>query len=150
MIHYKTCVSSRTILLCGCRKKSPLRSVETGPLGLERPAAAGSPGETLQQLVVSVRSVPMGGRRSPQALAPIVKRIPAKVLVHAEPADAAAVATGRRGRSAAEYRVVTAAAAAALDATTVESVSSVRASPGGKESHPRKPNCRSNRSRGSS
>lgn len=59
----------------------------------------------------------MGGRRSPQALAPIVKRIPAKVLVHAEPADAAAVAAGRRGRSPAEDRIVTAAAAAALDAT---------------------------------
>lgn len=59
----------------------------------------------------------MGGRRSPQALAPIVKRIPAKVLVHAEPADAAAVATGRRGRPAAEDRIVTAAAAAAFDAT---------------------------------
>lgn len=98
-------------------QNSVLRSVETGPLGLEQPAAAGSSGETLQQLVVSVRSVPMGGRRSPQSLAPIVERIPAKVLVHAEPADAAAVATGRRGRPAAEDRIVAAAAAAALDAT---------------------------------
>lgn len=98
-------------------QNSLLRSVETGLLGLDQPAAAGSSGETLQQLVVSVRSVPMGGRRSPQALAPIVERIPAKVLVHAEPADAAAIAGRRRGRPAAEDRIVTAAAAAAFDST---------------------------------
>lgn len=67
-------------------------------------------------VVVSVRCVPMRGRRSPQTLAPIVERVPAKVLVHAEPADAAAVAARRRWRPPAEDRIVTAAAAAAFDA----------------------------------
>lgn len=61
--------------------------------------------------LVSVRSVPVGGRRSSQTLSPVVERVPAEVLVHAETTDAAAIATGGRRRATTEDRVVVAAAA---------------------------------------
>lgn len=54
----------------------------------------------------------MGGRWSPQALSPIVERVPTEVLVDSETTDAASVAARRWRRATTEDRIVLAAAAA--------------------------------------
>lgn len=61
--------------------------------------------------LVSVRSVPVGGRRSSQTLSSVVKRVPAKVLVHTEATDAASITTGGWRCATTENGVVVAAAA---------------------------------------